>query len=76
MMHNNKAIFKRKLDDSEVAINKDSVVDVTPDADMRFSLIALTNGEKHFVVGTENEVWEKLRKAADFNHDIDSNIII
>jgi hypothetical protein len=75
-MNDNSAIFKLKDDGSEIAIDKNSVQDVTPDADMRFSLIALTNGEKHFVVGTENEVWEKLRKAADHDHGLDVNIIL
>ena len=33
---------------------------VMPDADFRFSLIILKNGDKHFVYGIEKEIWEEL----------------
>jgi uncharacterized protein YlzI (FlbEa/FlbD family) len=71
IMNEHSAIFKLKEDGSEIEIDKNSVDEVTPDADMRFSLIALVNGDKYFVEGTENEVWEKLRNAADRDSGLD-----
>ncbi len=70
------AIFELKEDGSEIEIDKDSVEEVIPDADFRFSLISLVNGEKYFVAGTEDEVWEKLRKASDHSGGLDLNVIL
>lgn len=75
-MNKHCAIFESKEDGSEIEISKEDVEEVVPDADFRFSLVSLVNGEKHFVVGTEDEVWEKLRKAADRDGGLDLNVIL
>jgi hypothetical protein len=59
------SLFKFKEDPSkEVRIHKDEVEEILPDADFRFSLIILKNGDKHFVCGIEKEIWEELEKTA------------
>lgn len=75
-MNTQQATFELKEDGSEIKIDKNHVDEVIPDSDFRFSLISLVNGEKYFVVGTENEVWEKLREAADKDQGLDLNVIL
>jgi hypothetical protein len=49
--------FKLKSDESqEVEILKDQIEEIVPDADFRFSLVILKNGEKHFVCGSGIEI--------------------
>jgi hypothetical protein len=56
-----KGIFNLKENDTEeIAISADEISEIVPDADFRFSLVILQNGEKHFICGTENQVREKL----------------
>ncbi len=55
--------FKLKEDeDSEIAIDQSDIQEIVPDADFRFSLIILNNGDKHFVYGTEKEIRDMLSK--------------
>ena len=54
----NSAKFKLKDESSEIAINKSQIQEIIPDADFRFSLIILDNGDKHFVLGTEKDINE------------------
>jgi len=75
-MNKNAAIFQTKEDGSEIEINKNNVEEIVPDADMRFSLISLVNGKTYFVVGTEDEVWEKLREASEKQDGLDLNVIL
>jgi uncharacterized protein YlzI (FlbEa/FlbD family) len=75
-MKTHAAKFELKEDGSEIEIDQNDVEEIIPDADFRFSLISLVNGEKYFIVGTEDEVWEKLRKAADQDSGIDLNVIL
>ena len=75
-MNRQGAIFEAKEDGSEIEISKNDVEEIIPDADMRFSLISLVNGEKHFVVGTEDEVWKKLREASEKEEGLDLNVIL
>lgn len=57
----NGVLFKMKEDESsEIMIQKDEVEEIIPDADFRFSLIMLKNGDKHFVYGTKKEISEEL----------------
>ncbi|WAC15379.1 hypothetical protein [Dyadobacter pollutisoli] len=57
-------LFKLKEDEStEIEIFPEEVDEIVPDADFRFSLVILKNGDKHFIYGTENEVLEKLNDA-------------
>ena len=59
----NGAILKLKEDEfSEIRIYKDEVEEIIPDADFRFSLVILKNGDKHFVYGIEKEIREELEK--------------
>ncbi|WP_090381247.1 hypothetical protein [Dyadobacter sp. SG02] len=56
-----KAKFKLKDDDSlDVQLSGDEIEEIVPDADMRFSLVILRNGEKHFVEGTEQQIRDTL----------------
>ncbi|MCF0069381.1 hypothetical protein LZD49_02800 [Dyadobacter sp. CY261] len=56
-----KGIFKVKDEDSlTVEFSGDEIDEIVPDADMRFSLVILRNGEKHFVEGTEQEIRDAL----------------
>ncbi|NIJ52801.1 hypothetical protein [Dyadobacter arcticus] len=55
------ALFNLKEDDSEeILIDAQDVEEIVPDADFRFSLVILKNGEKHFICGTEAEIRQKL----------------
>lgn len=55
------ALFKLKEDESsEIWIHKNEVEEIVPDADFRFSLIILKNGDKHFICGIEKEIREQL----------------
>ena len=59
----NGAALKLKDDESsEILIHKNEVEEIVPDADFRFSLVILKNGDKHFVHGTKKEIREKLEK--------------
>lgn len=54
-------VFKLKENDSEeIEISGDDIEEIVPDADFRFSLVILNNGDKHFICGTEKEVREQL----------------
>ncbi|WP_254561001.1 hypothetical protein [Dyadobacter diqingensis] len=54
-------IFQSKDDDSvEISLSKSEIQEIIPDADFRFSLLILKSGDKHFVIGTESEIKEKL----------------
>lgn len=44
----------------EIALQGDDIKEIVPDADFRFSLLILNNGDKHFVKGTKEEIEEKL----------------
>ena len=56
-----KSIFQLKEDDSEtVAIAREEVEEVIPDADFRFSLVILKDGRKLFVCGTKEELVREL----------------
>jgi hypothetical protein len=55
------AQFKLKEDpDQQIEILADEVEEIVPDADFRFSLLILKNGDKHFVCGTKQEITEQL----------------
>ena len=45
-------------DDASVTVqfSFDEIEEIVPDADMRFTLVVLKNGDKHFVCGTEMEI--------------------
>ncbi|MCF2489386.1 hypothetical protein [Dyadobacter sp. CY347] len=58
------ASFTLKEDSSEIVINGTDVEEIVPDADFRFSLLVLKNGEKHFVTGTKEEIESKLEANA------------
>lgn len=54
-------IFKMKEDQSsEIRIFKDQVLEIVPDADFRFSLVILKDGNKYFLCGTEKDIREAL----------------
>ncbi|MCE6987944.1 hypothetical protein [Dyadobacter sp. CY323] len=54
--------FKSKDDETVTYhFSLDEVEDIIPDADMRFSLVILKSGEKHFVWGLEKEIWDELK---------------
>lgn len=56
-----KSVFQLKEDDSEtVAIGREEVEEIVPDADFRFSLIILKDGRKLFVCGTKEELVREL----------------
>jgi heptaprenylglyceryl phosphate synthase len=53
----NKTSFKTKEDqDVTVSFSVEEIEEIVPDADMRYSLVILKNGDKHFVCGTEMEI--------------------
>jgi hypothetical protein len=59
------ALFKLKEDEStEIEITSEEVEEIVPDADFRFSLLILKNGNKHFIYGTEAEVSQDLKGAS------------
>lgn len=54
-----KTTFQLKEGQSEtISIAREEVAEIIPDADFRFSLIILKDGQKHFVCGTMEEVNE------------------
>jgi hypothetical protein len=58
---NGQKSFQLKDDETkEIRFSADEIEDIVPDADMRFSLVILTNGDKHFVCGTDRDIREKL----------------
>ncbi|GGN03699.1 hypothetical protein GCM10010967_43150 [Dyadobacter beijingensis] len=58
-------IFQLKEDAAQtVTIEKSQVQEIIPDADFRFSLIILKDGNKHFVCGTMEEVTQELENTA------------
>ncbi|MCF2517489.1 hypothetical protein [Dyadobacter sp. CY351] len=59
-----KASFNLKEYSSEIVINSTDIEEIVPDADFRFSLLVLKNGEKHFVAGTKEEIENKLEANA------------
>lgn len=42
--------------DAKIAVSADDVSEMVPDADMRFTLLILKDGTKHFVKGTEQQI--------------------
>ena len=59
----NTSTFKLKDDDSsEITIRQSDIQEIVPDADFRFSLIILKNGDKHFVCGTDQEIKDSFQK--------------
>jgi len=53
--------FALKEDETqEVVLLPDDIDEIVPDADFRFCLLILKNGEKHFVTGTKQEIEAKL----------------
>lgn len=57
----NPATFRFKEDEtSEITIQKDEIEEIIPDADFRFSLVIMKNGDKHFLCGTKKEILEEL----------------
>ena len=46
-------------DDVKIRLSSDDLDEIVPDADMRYSVVILKDGSKHFVSGTE----EQIRKA-------------
>lgn len=55
-----KTTFQLKEGQSEtISIAREEVAEIIPDADFRFSLIILQDGQKHFVCGTIEEVNEQ-----------------
>jgi heptaprenylglyceryl phosphate synthase len=57
----NRKSFKTKEDqDVTVSFSIEDIQEIVPDADMRFSLVILKHGDKHFVCGTEKEIREGL----------------
>ncbi|TDE15429.1 hypothetical protein [Dyadobacter psychrotolerans] len=58
--------FKLKEDESkQVSISQEEIDEIVPDADFRFSLIMLKNGDKHFVCGTKSDILQQFSKADD-----------
>lgn len=56
-----KATFTLKEDESgEIVVSGEDIAEIVPDADFRFSLLILKNGDKHFVTGTKEEIEDKL----------------
>lgn len=56
-----KSVFQLKEGDSEtVSIARGDVEEIVPDADFRFSLIILKDGQKFFVCGTREELMSEL----------------
>jgi len=50
--------FKSKEDESvEILIKKSDILEIVPDAIATFSLIILKDGSKHFVYGTQQEIY-------------------
>ncbi|QRR01140.1 hypothetical protein [Dyadobacter sandarakinus] len=62
------ATFQLKENDGEISFSKSEVAEIVPDADMRFSLVILTSGAKHFVQGTEQDILEKLESESAPGH--------
>ena len=57
----NEVTFALKEDETqEVVLLPDDIDEIVPDADFRFCLLILKNGEKHFVTGTRQEIESKL----------------
>ncbi|WP_157474629.1 hypothetical protein [Dyadobacter sp. Leaf189] len=53
--------FKTKDDESvTVRFSLEDVTDVVPDSDMRYTLVVLKNGDKHFICGTKLEILDQL----------------
>jgi len=53
--------FRLKEDESaEILIQQEQVEEIIPDADFRFSLVIMKNGDKHFICGTKKEILEQL----------------
>ena len=60
----NASKFKLKEDDSsEITIQQNDIHEIVPDADFRFSLIILKNGDKHFVCGTDQDIKDSFEKS-------------
>nr|WP_295926791.1 hypothetical protein [uncultured Dyadobacter sp.] len=54
-----KSVFQLKEDSSQtVSVALEEVLEVVPDADFRFSLLILHDGQKIFVCGTKEEVYQ------------------
>lgn len=64
-METNIAFDEKENPGNQVYIAPGQVAEIIPDADMRFCLIILKDGSKHFVCGTIQEVREKLGMQAE-----------
>ena len=62
------AEFTLKDKTATIELFPQEVAEIIPDADMRFSLVELKNGEKHFVCGTEIQIREALEENAVLKH--------
>ncbi|MCE7039911.1 hypothetical protein [Dyadobacter sp. CY312] len=47
-------------DGVRIRLSLDEIVEIVPDADMRYSLVILKDGSKHFVTGTEQQIRRSL----------------
>ena len=56
-----KVTFTSKEDEQgEIAVRSEDIAEIVPDADFRFSLLILKNGDKHFVCGTKEGIENKI----------------
>ena len=56
-----KVTFTLKEDEQgEIAVRSEDIAEIVPDADFRFSLLILKNGDKHFVCGTKEGIENKI----------------
>ncbi|REA56121.1 hypothetical protein DSL64_27240 [Dyadobacter luteus] len=50
---------------TKLAVADEEILEMIPDADMRFTLLILKDGSKHFVKGTEQEIRNLLSDQKD-----------
>lgn len=50
---------------AKLAVADEEILEMIPDADMRFTLLILKDGSKHFVKGTEQEIRNLLSDQKD-----------
>ena len=58
-MKNNRSFKTKEDQDVTVSFSMEEIEEIVPDADMRYSLVILKNGDNHFVCGTEMEIREE-----------------
>lgn len=59
-MKKGKAFSLKEDESKKIRFSLKEVDEIVPDADFRFSLVILKNGEKHFICGTEGQIREQL----------------